>query len=481
MKNLYITLVLTLACTLCYGQEKIHYITLKDGVKCYYIPNRKSSFQKAWEMVSDIYNSTFYDAPPFGKTVAFLTGVSNYNYLKPLPKVETDIIKFTKFLLLKGGVDTVYVAFDRVASPELVSYYMMDRFRTTLSPDDRLIFLYSGHAEDLDGNTGYMQFINAQPGKFASNVLKISDTKEWSRINKIKHILFIIDACTSGLAFEDKGGSYEDKLLTTMSGEGSRTVLTAGTHKQKTPDGLFMSALLNAFEKNYKDKIITTESLYADLRKYVNKYNAQNDRNITPRKIELENYTGTFIFINANKTEATVKHDKINLTAVPKGKGDNLNLPPEATNQKFSTTINNELTFDILAGCSDKNNDKLTLTHIETPKTGGKITILNGVAKYVPSQDFFGEFSVRYFISDGIDKAVGNIIINVKRNSSVLVDRARKLKIDGKLKEDDHVVSRVIEIVPAGSQVEIIGLARTGVYKVRYNDIVGYMNDLYFE
>jgi S1-C subfamily serine protease len=56
----------------------------------------------------------------------------------------------------------------------------------------------------------------------------------------------------------------------------------------------------------------------------------------------------------------------------------------------------------------------------------------------------------------------------------------KTLGMDGKLKKTDDVLSDVITIIPKGEEVEIVSGPVKGVYFVHYNDIKGYLNELYF-
>ncbi len=231
-------------------------------------------------------------------------GNSRYDNLPDLPKVEQDIKNFMSLLLGRCGVDTVYVAYDSVASPELIRRYMLEFFPKSLGRADRLIFYYSGHADDFRGTTGYMQFKKARSGEFWKEVLPITDTYEWSKVIDAKHILFLYDACSSGLAFESKGaGDSYEKLLASLSGEGSRIVITAGTGGQKTADGWFTAALIRGLTSNHSDHFITAHEVYSVIQKTVAESAASHQMSITPKLWELDNYSGTFIFINPNHIE----------------------------------------------------------------------------------------------------------------------------------------------------------------------------------
>ena len=67
---------------------------LSDGVERWYVPvpeNGKSYFTRAFE---DIYHVVLSKrAQPFGRSVAFLVGVSTYQDLRPqLPSVHNDVL-----------------------------------------------------------------------------------------------------------------------------------------------------------------------------------------------------------------------------------------------------------------------------------------------------------------------------------------------------------------------------------------------------
>src|SRR5262249_47062459 len=85
---------------------------------------------------------------PFRRSVALLVGVSNYRYLQPrLEYASKDVEKMRDYLLGEGGFDAVYVMDER-ATPQLIDSYMMEKFETILSKEDRLLFYFSGHGAD---------------------------------------------------------------------------------------------------------------------------------------------------------------------------------------------------------------------------------------------------------------------------------------------------------------------------------------------
>ena len=301
-----------------YAQPLIKYELLEDGVEHWYREDLGAS-PNFFQEIEKLFNIVFpnQEKLPFAKSIAFLVGVSEYKYLSPqLPFVKNDLEDMKNFLLGKGGFDEVYLASEGVASRDLIEDYMKNRFPKQLSSEDRLIFYYSGHGADSGGKTGYMQFSEAQPGNFAGNqVLAINDTTDWCYELKIDHLLFVFDCCASGLAFTPKGENTpsDQQLINTLSKNGSRVVITAGTAGEKTfeiqgtknrGNGVFTRAFLNAVETGKgdqkKDGFITIEEIIAEVKKEIAYFSLQYNQSLTPRIWELDpgRYRGTFIFIN---------------------------------------------------------------------------------------------------------------------------------------------------------------------------------------
>lgn len=311
------------------AQTNIQKRTLKDGVERWH--RVKAEDRRPWffQQVENLFNVALpaKDQLPFGVSVAFLIGVSEYDYVRPqLPFVKNDVQDMREFLLNSGGFDTVYVAIDKMATPTLVEDFMTNRFRKSLGQRDRLLFYYSGHGADLGGRTGYIQFSLAQPDNFASQVLAINRCVEWSSILPVSHILFLYDCCSSGMAFSPRAGSADtySQFLSTLSGNGSRTIITAGTSDEKTYEvkdrqgrgnGVFTRAFLNALASGAADQrstgFITNNEIFAQLEIGVKSFAAIYNKKITPRRWELEEdeFRGTFIFVNPAAKNPSLSED----------------------------------------------------------------------------------------------------------------------------------------------------------------------------
>jgi formylglycine-generating enzyme required for sulfatase activity len=350
LKATVIGIVALLTCTFpgFAQQPKVDGKKLAGGVTVYEKHTKEG--KKSWlDRFEEVYNA--FSQPPFGKSVAFLVGVGSYQGpFPPLPFVANDINDMRTFLLGDGGFDVVYEVTDGSANRDLVEDYMMNKFRK-LSKDDRLLFYYAGHGDEVGGETGYILFSDARKDDFAHEVLPISRVTEWSRVVPAKHILFLFDTCASGLAFSprDRGPGDKEKaaLIATLSGEGSRVVVTAGTGTQKTfevedekhrQNGVFTRAFLDSVESSRNDGLITIDGIFAKLQTLVADYSVRGHLNPetapTPRISHLGAVKGTFLFISPADRTLTLDPDYATvLKATPRSASL---LPPGAVKRRIN-------------------------------------------------------------------------------------------------------------------------------------------------
>ena len=282
---------------------------LPDGVQRWYLDTAisKPAFFEQLEKNFKI-KLAGSDNFPFGRSIAFLVGVSEYKYLSPqLPFVSNDLELLGNSLLIQNGFDTVYVAEDDIVTTRLIEDYMVNKFRKSLSIDDRLLFYYSGHGADLGGKTGYLQFSEAQPDNFAFSVLAINRCEEWSTIIPAEHILFLYDCCASGLAYTAKSTPVDPLRVveTTMQKNGSRTVITAGTGDEETfgvdNQSVFTREFLNALNSPGQNGQVfrTIAQIFSSIDQEMREFSQRYDKKLTPRLWELQKdrYKGAFVFL----------------------------------------------------------------------------------------------------------------------------------------------------------------------------------------
>jgi hypothetical protein len=276
---------------------------------------------------------------PFGRSVAFLAGVSTYSSFEPLPFVRDDLIRFREYLLSDGGFDEVFLVRDEQVTVELINDYMMGRFVDGfLRPEDRLLFYFSGHGmEAPGGRTGLIAFKDAKKGDFVHHVIPVNTVYYWSDNIPAAHVLFILDSCSSGLGIGQTKGDSAAELLNSLSRTGSRAIMTAGTSRQKTfgleaNDGkgtsVFTFALLTALSGTFYAgpirQLMTADTVCARVKEITQSIAAEKQRTLSPHcePIREDSYPGSFVFLNPASTGESVDARLAKVL-----KGENPNMP----------------------------------------------------------------------------------------------------------------------------------------------------------
>jgi TPR repeat protein len=299
---------------------------------------QRPSFWEAFFKLFRLPNGTKVELP-FQRSVAVLVGIGHYQFITPkLEYVSKDVEKMRDYLLGDGGFDAVYVM-DEGISPEAVKIFMADEMPQNLKPNDRLLFYYSGHGADLGTGLPVLQFQQARPGQY-QNTLRVDEYRQWSGLLKVKHVLFLYDACAAGEATTPKDGTRETRVaVTELSGNGSRYVVTAGTADQeawvvkKSSDNqysIFTEALLRVLRDGTAESkgrpFITigqaVEEAAVILADMTRDLGPGHEMNPYPVKID-RTWTGTFVFLNPHADRPSVPQGDIVAMgmAVPKGAG----------------------------------------------------------------------------------------------------------------------------------------------------------------
>jgi len=164
------------------------------------------------------------------------------------------------------GFETIEV-YDQDATRDHVMNLLQSEFLNA-GENDRIIFFFAGHGIDLmdsDGaNKGYLVPVNGSL-KFPDSLIPM----DWMQVDLIaskaagaKHILYILDACSSGIIatrsliqVDDSLKSYVSELLKRRA----RQVITAGTANQQVLDGgyrghsIFTGLILKGLGDNLAD------------------------------------------------------------------------------------------------------------------------------------------------------------------------------------------------------------------------------------
>ncbi len=322
---------------------------VESGVELYEKPGLVSSQPTFWELFKSLFSNAWNppERIPFRRTVAFLVGVSDYKNLKKLPGVDNDLNRMRDFLLNRSGFDQVYVARGAAATPGVVQHYMMDFFDNSanLGTDDRLLFYYTGHGDDAGGNNPYLQFADAMPGRFGDNsVLPVDSYEKWSSRILAKHALFIFDACLAGEVLTPQGNEEAARaagVLATLSGTGSRTIVTAGTfgqsawyaEEQAGGHSVFTENLLTVMEDPQGPAVMSIDEVIGKTERLAADF--ANRKGVPPaipqvREFDSRNSPGRFVFLNAQSKDPKLPPGAAGAMGLkPKGPDSAAGLPPE--------------------------------------------------------------------------------------------------------------------------------------------------------
>ncbi|MFN1626643.1 Ig-like domain-containing protein, partial [Vibrio harveyi] len=117
-----------------------------------------------------------------------------------------------------------------------------------------------------------------------------------------------------------------------------------------------------------------------------------------------------------------------------------VNDAPVAVNDAVSTDEDTAVTIDVLANDSDPENDQLTITNASVPAEQGTVTIVDGKLVFTPAENFNGDATISYTISDGqlTDDATVAVTVNPIQDAPVFTQDSYEFNYDENI--DENVV-----------------------------------------
>jgi len=193
--------------------------------------------------------------------------------------------------------------------------------------NDRILVFYSGHGETLEGADGskkgyIIPYEGKQDNPFGTG-FSMSEIATTAQMSKAKHMLFLMDACYSGLMkYNVKGLSKTDKqgYLSTVANEKARQLITAGDGNQQVIEkdewqhSAFTKNLiegLDSWDADFNgDGYITADELGLYLRENVTE---DSDNLQTPQEGRFEKSGGgEFVFFSDHNISNKVEESRFN-------------------------------------------------------------------------------------------------------------------------------------------------------------------------
>jgi Caspase domain len=177
--------------------------------------------------------------PSYDESWALVIGINDYQHTNPLEIARADAESIRDALVrdFKFPKKNVWTLLDKQATRAQI----MEKFLSceALAPDDRLIVFFAGHGATVQSSRGPIGYLVPVDGKLSdkSSLIRWDDLTRNADIIPAKHILFIMDACYSGLAIQRTSSTGERRFVSDMLQRPSRQVITAGKADEVVSDG----------------------------------------------------------------------------------------------------------------------------------------------------------------------------------------------------------------------------------------------------
>jgi peptidoglycan/xylan/chitin deacetylase (PgdA/CDA1 family)/uncharacterized caspase-like protein len=174
---------------------------------------------------------------------AVVVGIDAYAQWPKLEYAVNDASAVRNALIQDLGFAEDHVLFlkDGEATRNNILSFFEGRLNHELKRDDRLFVFFAGHGATRQlssGRTlGYIIPSDSSPEHFATDAISMTEIQDIAESLVAKHILFVMDACYSGLGLTRGAGHTSDNFLRDNARRIARQMLTAGGADQMVSDG----------------------------------------------------------------------------------------------------------------------------------------------------------------------------------------------------------------------------------------------------
>ena len=240
----------------------------------------------------------------YNQSYAVIVGINAYDKWPSLEYAVNDARSIQK-RLKDMGFDTITLL-DNNATRENILKVLGDELPKKVEKNDRVIIFFAGHGqtEELaDGSQmGYIVPVDSDTRNIFSTAISMDQVRQFSRRLPAKHVLYLIDACYSGLGLTRSGGippsdrNYLNKITTRKAHQ----MLTAGGKGEQAHEeeghGVFTKYILEGLDglADRDDKGYVT---FSDLASYVKPKVTRMTRNSQVPQYGSIDGEGEFVFV----------------------------------------------------------------------------------------------------------------------------------------------------------------------------------------
>ncbi|HBG73840.1 MAG: hypothetical protein A2X25_00980 [Chloroflexi bacterium GWB2_49_20] len=179
--------------------------------------------------------------PYYQSSWALVIGINAYQNVSPLSYACNDADAVSKLLVdeLDFPAKNVVILKDNEATKQVIMDTFLRFSDKANNPDDRVFVFFAGHGLTIDGLRGPIGYLVPVDGDSDNKVslIRWDDLTRNSELIKAKHILFILDACYSGLALQRTVTPGSQRFISDMLQRLARQVITAGKADEVVADG----------------------------------------------------------------------------------------------------------------------------------------------------------------------------------------------------------------------------------------------------
>lgn len=179
--------------------------------------------------------------PYYRSSWALIVGINIYQHVPPLTYAcnDADAVAGVVVEELNFPSTQVIILKDGQATKQTILDKFLDLRDKAGDPDDRVLVFFAGHGQteqSLRGPVGYLVPVDGNPINL-STLVRWDDLTRNADLIFAKHILFIMDACYSGLAIQRAIPPGSQRFVSDMLQRLSRQVITAGKGDETVADG----------------------------------------------------------------------------------------------------------------------------------------------------------------------------------------------------------------------------------------------------
>ena len=210
----------------------------------------------------------------FHRSHALVIGINEYDGLPHLTGAVRDA-QNVAHNLEKRGIE-VTTLFNEQATRDRITEILGDVFPGRMKSDDRVIVYFAGHGLSVgekERAMGYLMPVDAHSQRVRSTGISMRELQAWFADYPCKHVMFVADACYSGLALSTRSAGLPRDIpgyLKKVVSSPVRISMTAGGANEQVHEwrgqGLFTHFFLHGIDgaaDANRDGVVTSDELAA--------------------------------------------------------------------------------------------------------------------------------------------------------------------------------------------------------------------------